>query len=227
VGGVELRSAVTMDDHLAEAIARAAVGIDQHPAWCLAKHQAGPGTEWASLPFRSGVTLFRDRLLARSMLLTQGGRSARADDNTYVLVLCARAYIETTGSLAQLILKLSRLRAGTLDAGQWQDALSRLVAGAKTDLDDGISIQPFNVVTLVDAIADALALAGVPHERSEVRESYDLASEWAHPNAGGTAVDWHDGVPEVIENVIAAQWVSMGYFIRDFETLMDYLDKML
>lgn len=216
-----------MEDPLAEAVACATSAIDQHPAWCLAKHQAGPDARWISLPFRSGVTLFRDRLLARSMLLTQGGRRARADGNTYVLVLCARAYIETIGSLAQFILKLSRLRSGTLDARQWQDALSRLMAGAKTDLDDGIAIQPFNVITLVDAIADALALAGVPRECPEIRRSYDLASEWAHPNTGGTAVDWHDGVPEIIENVIAAQWVSMGSFIGDFETLMNYLDKML
>jgi hypothetical protein len=160
------------------------------------------------------------------MLLTQGTQRAHADGNTYVLVLCVRAHIETTGVLAQLVLKLSRLRTGKLDAKQWQDALSRLMVGAKADLGDGIAIEPFNVLTLVDAIADALALAGVS-ERSQLRESYDLASEWAHPNAGGTAVDWHDGMPQPIESVNAAQWITLGSSINAFERLTNYLDEIL
>jgi hypothetical protein len=159
------------------------------------------------------------------MLLTQGSQRARADGNTYVLVLCVRAHIETTGSLAQLVLKLSRLRTGKLDAKQWQNALSRLIAGAKADLGDGIAIEPFNVLTLVDAIADALALAGV-EDRSHLRESYDLSSEWAHPNAGGTAVDWHDGVPQISESMNAAEWITLGASISAIERLTNYLDQM-
>src|SRR5262249_59801896 len=98
--------------------------------------------------------------------------------------------------------------------------------GAKADIGDGIAIEPFNVLTLVDAIADALALAGVS-ERSQLRESYDLASEWAHPNAGGTAVDWHDGMPQRIESVNAAQWITLGSSINAFERLTNYLDEIL
>jgi hypothetical protein len=132
------------------------------------------------------VELLRDRLLARSLLLTQGAQRARADNNTYVLVLCARGHIETTGSLAQLVHKLSQLRTGQLDPKQWKEAFSRLVAGAQADLGDGLATEPFNVLTLVEAIPGALKAAGLA-EPCHLRESYDLASEWAHPNASMTS----------------------------------------
>src|SRR5262249_31413431 len=116
---------------------RAGEVIDAHAAWCPTKHHAGAGTTWPSLQFRVGVELLRDRLLARSLLLTQGAQRARTDTNTYVLVLCVRGHIETTGSLAQLVLKLSQLRTGQLDPKQWKEAFSRLAAGAKAGVAHG------------------------------------------------------------------------------------------
>jgi hypothetical protein len=101
---------------------------------------------------------------------------------------------------------------------QWKDALRRLLGGAKSDLGDGITIEPFNVLSLVDAIAEALKLAGVPGP-SHLRESYDLASEWAHPNAGGTSVDWHGGMPQPNDVVIDAQWITLGSSITGFQRL--------
>jgi hypothetical protein len=105
-------------------------------------------------------------------------------------------------------------------------SFSRLVAGAKADLGDGIAVEPFNVLTLVDAIPGALKVAGLA-EPCHLRESYDLASEWAHPNAGGTAIDWDRGVPRPSEGVNHAQWVTLGSSITAFQRLVDYLDGIL
>jgi hypothetical protein len=93
-------------------------------------------------------------------------------------------------------------------------------------LSDGIAVEPFNVLTLVDAISGAFKVAGLS-EPCHLRESYDLASEWAHPNAGGTAIDWDRGVPLPNQVVNDAQWVTLGSSITAFQRLVDYLDGIL
>jgi hypothetical protein len=95
------------------------------------------------------------------------------------------------------------------------------------DFDDGIAIEPFNVLTLVDAISGALKVAGIS-EPCHLREWYDLASEWAHPNAGGY-IDWDCDreIPRPSEVANAAQWINLGSSITAFQRLVDYLDRIL
>ncbi len=96
---------------------------------------------------------------------------------------------ETSGLVACLLLHLRRYYAKQESYDEFEQMLRRLCLGQRwkplQDARDG-PLQPVNALTLVQSVATLLAeILGDPEAKNNTLASYDVLSEYCHPNRAG------------------------------------------
>jgi hypothetical protein len=130
--------------------------------------------------------------LRRSKYLMDGILMSIKHNNFLMAVLATRAHFEVTGGVAYLLKKFEGFYDGVIKEEEIDNALFRLIIGSRErGLDKfkeatGLNEipRPINVLEMIDAIDYQYKKLG--GEKSSMnRETYDLLSEFCHPNNYG------------------------------------------
>ena len=126
-------------------------------------------------------------LLFRSQSLMKGSFAAINANLLLPCLMCVRAHYETTGSAAYLLKRIKGYCEGTLDLASLDNYLLRLSMGAKS-IENPEVPEPINVMDMIDSVDHYLKkyLFPADPEDKKFRSSFDVLSDFCHPNFHGT-----------------------------------------
>lgn len=154
----------------------------------------------------------RNRLAANGIhfLLASLGRAKSLYEETVMAInegkslapiLTTRAHFEVTAAIGYFERKLSLFYSGQLPFEELDDILKRLLLGARkyvgtSERPAGMP-QPINALTMIDEIDKwwkTLQEGENDFPKAPFRETYEVLSEWCHPN--WAALSMHSELPE-------------------------------
>ena len=178
--------------------------------------------------------------LHRSKSLIEGVMFSFKNDNILIAVLSIRAHFEVTGGVAYLLKKLENYHKKNINEKQLDDALMRLTVGSRdTGLEKYIKSlkkygleeipMPINIMSMVDA-ADDLYKKYSKKDKPIYRDSYDLLSEFCHPN------DYGFQLTKMLDNGTVIYYDStvldeshfgfLNYFLITASSFITFYDKV-
>jgi len=133
---------------------------------------------------RSYALAYRQVLLHRAIALFEGALHALLEQNSYLMVVAIRAFLETAAALGYLHNRLASLAAGSLERSRVDEDIMTLLLGTKdTQIPQGMP--PKQIMTMLDYAdrsVNKTIMGSKATEHAMLRESYDHLSEFAHPN---------------------------------------------
>lgn len=153
------------------------LSVKEHVYTHEAKYSSDPKTRFGA----NGILLLL-RLLSRSHDLLEDSIDMINKRKFISLAVLSRAHLETTASAGYFLNHLKKYYAGEIDYNTIAEVVYKLKFGSKQN-DDGLEIDPINVMNMVDA-ADKV-LKGYGLEAKAIRYNYNIACEITHPNYRG------------------------------------------
>ncbi|GIO33675.1 hypothetical protein J2TS6_48160 [Paenibacillus albilobatus] len=156
-----------------------------HQKYFIAKHKPQPEKP-ESLLGQNGLH-FIQMCLYRSYLLFDGYIDSINNNNELSGAVCIRAHFETTAATAYFSKKLRSYYDGKIDFEELDAFLERLLLGIKTKGELERAPDPVNVLTMIKSVDDQINEinnTGI----SGFMNTYDLLSEFCHPNSFGLQI---------------------------------------
>ncbi|AGH94326.1 hypothetical protein [Pseudobdellovibrio exovorus] len=213
--------------------------IEKHKAFLVKEHVYTDEAKYSRDPqkrFGANGILLLLRLLGRSQDLLEDSIDMIEKKKFISLAVLSRAHLETTASLGYFLNNLKRYYAKEVDFNKVAEVLYKLKFGSKQN-DDGLEIDPINVMNMVDAADKVLKGHGL--EEKVIRYNYNIACELSHPNYRGISyktkfiegegrtifLNNEDSFNEKAGTVLCQLHISGGAFLLYYSEAFALLEK--
>lgn len=124
--------------------------------------------------------------LFRSKALLEGVVTSVNSGNGLLAMLATRAHFETTGGLSCFFKKLRSFYDSVITYEELDKALFKLILGTRAGEIEKVT-ESFNVLTMIDTVDEYFTHIS-PRRVQTFRKTYELLSEYCHPNFSGITI---------------------------------------